>query len=255
MPTLEQFQEFYAGKYWEDTAETLSLETRLQKERSRADGFKRLMIRPAKKSEVDLLDIGAGLGGVGIELAHFLDARPFSVEPDAKSRQYCRERGSVVFATLAEIPAGHRFDVIVLCHVLEHVADPAMFLRDIRERYLAAEGTLLLEVPNGITDKSIGFQHPYLFTPKALRTVLHLSGFFVTKVRPHGGGKSAMRFPYLFAQAEIGRNKWRRVPGLRVGRRLGQKWSRLVFENGLLRRFDRLLIRAGQSLRRIWLPI
>lgn len=63
MPTLEQFQEFYAGKYWEDTAETLSLETRLQKERSRADGFKRLMSRPAKKSEVDLLDIGAGLGG------------------------------------------------------------------------------------------------------------------------------------------------------------------------------------------------
>lgn len=70
-----------------------------------------------------------------------------------------------------------KFDVILLCHVLEHFMDPLEALRQLRG-YLAEDGLIYIEVPN-ILNFSIGqlqMAHTYYFSPRALNTYANHCG-------------------------------------------------------------------------------
>ncbi|HEY3350239.1 MAG TPA: class I SAM-dependent methyltransferase [Thermoanaerobaculia bacterium] len=137
-----------------------------------------------------LLDVGCATGAF---LAH-ARARgwaPRGVEISPYARAAAQRRlGAAVAATVAEIPAAERFDVVTLHHVLEHVREPVAFLADeIRPR---VGRRLLVEVPNfdSLASRRHGTrwrdlrpdQHVFHYTPSTLPRLLSRAGFRVVSV-------------------------------------------------------------------------
>jgi SAM-dependent methyltransferase len=100
-----------------------------------------------------ILDIGCG---AGTQLtAPLADAFPAiaitGVDEDTRSLAWARSHAvshNLSFLGPAELAADRRYDLIIASEVLEHVADPARFLRELTLR-LTPAGRLILTVPNG----------------------------------------------------------------------------------------------------------
>jgi SAM-dependent methyltransferase len=114
----------------------------------------------------------------GVELAEY--ARAYT----------SRVVGVPVAASLADLPAGARFDVVTLHHVLEHHTDPSAFLRDdVRPR---VGRRLVIEVPNfrSLASQVYGRhwrdlridQHVCHYEPRTLGTLVSAAGFHVADV-------------------------------------------------------------------------
>ncbi|MDR1248418.1 MAG: class I SAM-dependent methyltransferase [Treponema sp.] len=114
------------------------------------------------------------------------------------SAEYARqERGLDVRNTSLEegrFP-GASFDLVLASHLIEHLNDPAAFVREVR-RVLAPGGRFLVTTPNidGFQARlfrsrwrSAIFDHLYLFSVKTLSALLRQSGFAVERVRTWGG--------------------------------------------------------------------
>src|SRR3972149_11066474 len=73
-----------------------------------------------------------------------------AVETDRSQFAALRARlgEAAAFPDLAGLPSGRKFDLIVLAHVLEHMAQPHEFIAALVAR-LNPGGSLLVEVPNG----------------------------------------------------------------------------------------------------------
>lgn len=137
-----------------------------------------------------VLDVGCAVGTflshakargweiAGVELAEF--AR----------REASRRLGIDVMSSLDALPAGRRYDVVTLHHVLEHIQDPVAFLaRDVAPR---VGRLLLVEVPNfaSLAAQAEGprwkdlrpEQHVHHFEPRTLRAAVEAAGFEVLRV-------------------------------------------------------------------------
>lgn len=258
IPAQHWYDERYAAAYWEGQAkrEDRSEETarRLRKEHLRAVTYLRAARRAGLPATGSVLEIGCGAGGAVATLAHGLGWEATGVEPDLASRELARAIGvSVDGSTIGDlIDRGRTFDLILLSHVLEHVVDGDRFLADVL-RLLSPDGTLLIEVPNGMTNESLHLFHPYLFTRRALTSLLARHGLS-GPVMAHGGAASRMRRHYLLAV--VRRAARPQVRGLRRGRRLGQAWSRAWNRGRVLRRIDAALVRrsvrADEALLATW---
>jgi len=138
-----------------------------------------------------VLDVGCAVGTflriakrrgwevAGVELAEF--AR----------KEASRRLGIDVAGSLDALPAGRRYDVVTLHHVLEHIHDPAGFLaRDVAPR---VGRHLLVEVPNfaSLAARTEGLrwkdlrpeQHVQHFEPATLRRAVEAAGFETLRVR------------------------------------------------------------------------
>lgn len=138
-----------------------------------------------------VLEIGARSG----EALHLLQARygcaVAGVEPDRRLAAFgSRTLGLPVVQGLferADYPDGS-FDLVILCHVLEHCYSPRRTLEKIR-RLLTPCGAVYVEVPNLETpygSLSDYFQeaHPYTFSPVTLQRVARAAGFAVLRAEP-----------------------------------------------------------------------
>jgi SAM-dependent methyltransferase len=87
-------------------------------------------------------------------------------------------------ADLAGVDGG--YEVVSFSHVLEHVADPAAFLGQVRAA-LRPDGVVLCEVPN-VEERGTGAHEPHVlfFNAEALRRTLEQSGFVVTHLSTAG---------------------------------------------------------------------
>jgi 2-polyprenyl-3-methyl-5-hydroxy-6-metoxy-1,4-benzoquinol methylase len=145
-----------------------------------------------------LLDVGCGNGGF-LVLARQAGWQVEGVDFDAGAVQVARSRGLEVHHGGIEVLTKREtgFDVITICHVIEHVYDPVAILRQLHA-LLKPGGTLWLDTPNlgSLGARRFGPnwrdldppRHLVLFNPASLRRALTEAGF--QSLRQHWRGLS-----------------------------------------------------------------
>jgi len=143
-------------------------------------------IRTLAPNASSLLEVGCGFG-------HFLDhAKDFGfetlgVEVDSGRAEVARSKGHQVYCgELQEICQPLRVDVVILHHIIEHLADPFQMLEQVRI-VLVPGGLLFVGTPNfsSFRAKLTGAHFEHLcppehisyFTPESLRLALKGAGF------------------------------------------------------------------------------
>lgn len=139
-----------------------------------------------------MLDVGCGEGDY-LKIIQGLGWKVYGVEPNATAAALLRDKGIPVFEGGFEdacIPEDS-VDCIMMRHVLEHVYDPAFFIRKSRS-VLKKDGCLVISVPNAASLSRRVFgssayhldppRHFCMFTPKSLRMLLEAGGFRVEKM-------------------------------------------------------------------------
>ncbi len=104
-----------------------------------------------------ILDVGCGYGEILYSLKKDYSSKVVGVEPSPESAKYGNELFSVPIrpVLIEEFKQKEKFDIIWCSHVLEHVSDPTVFLKKIKQ-LLAKDGYIFIEVPN-ILKPSGGF--------------------------------------------------------------------------------------------------
>ncbi len=101
------------------------------------------------RSKADFLDVGCGMGGY-LFAAKKLGLSVLGFEPSAEHSEVAREILELPVITDYFTPAqadGRRFDLIMLSHVIEHIYDPASFIKGLLS-VLKPGGVLLITTPN-----------------------------------------------------------------------------------------------------------
>ncbi len=96
-----------------------------------------------------MLDVGCGVGGLATALAgKGLTIDGITISPTEAERAGAVLNDTFIHNLETGLPKLRvSYDVIVCSHVLEHIANPSLLLRDIRKA-LAPGGTLIIAVPN-----------------------------------------------------------------------------------------------------------
>lgn len=149
--------------------------------------------RAAGRTSGRLLDVGAGTG----YFAAYMRDHGWTVtalEPDEGARRLALERAKLAIRPTDDLftLAPGTFDVITLWHVLEHVHDPAAYMRQFR-RLLAPDGLLVIAVPNPESRDARQYgpdwaawdvpRHLWHFSPEAMRRLFAACGFDLSAIR------------------------------------------------------------------------
>jgi len=143
-----------------------------------------------------VLDIGCA-NGVWLELARGAGWQVAGVEPDPVSRSRARDRGIEVRESVADwLSKGESFDYVTISHVIEHVHDPLMLLRDSLALLRPGRG-LFIDTPNidALGHSIYGRdwlaldppRHLILFNRDSLATAVSQAGFQHIRYRPRIG--------------------------------------------------------------------
>ena len=177
------------------------------------------------KQKKRYLDFGCGTAS----LVAYLNSKnwdAYGVEPSEKARNFStvEER---LYPSLEELPQSD-FDAIALWHVLEHLSDPAKFLKAFYDR-LDQQGHLFLALPNfnSYDAKHYGNfwaaydvpRHLWHFSAKGIIELCEANGF--TFVESKGLGFDAFYVSYLSEQHK--KSKFAFIKGMMVG-----CWSNLL---------------------------
>jgi SAM-dependent methyltransferase len=141
-----------------------------------------------------VLEVGCATGELLQLVREAGNPRVTGVEPDEAAAAAARARGLVVHSgTLEELALpSESVDVVLLQHVLEHVAEPRQALARIAQ-WLRPGGTVIVWVPNGASWAATVFgrawmgydppRHRSVFTPATLRRALAAVGLTVIDER------------------------------------------------------------------------
>jgi 2-polyprenyl-3-methyl-5-hydroxy-6-metoxy-1,4-benzoquinol methylase len=153
-----------------------------------------------------VLDIGCGEGLLMEQLATG-GIQCQGIDPSVEATQFAQKAGLNVVRGYFPHPDIHGpFDVVNMSHVLEHIADPKVLLRDVA--CIAPGGHLVLTQTNyrGVIprtfDKWYGWcpeGHFWHFTPKALRSLLQEAGFTVESVTQLSMTHQSRRHKYILS--------------------------------------------------------
>jgi SAM-dependent methyltransferase len=155
-------------------------------------------------SKVDhYLDIGCSAGLLMQRFKLGYGCPTVGVEPGEAYRSYARQQGLTIFATLDDLIASDppKFDLVSMAHVLEHIPDPVEYLLHLHEDLLAANGWLLIEVPNLYAHDCFEIAHLVSYSPHTLTQTLQKSGFEVVTLLQQGQPRSRIIPLYLTALA------------------------------------------------------
>lgn len=148
-----------------------------------------------------VLDIGCSSGVLLKQFEDEFACDIAGVEPGQRYREYAESLGVDVFSSVDILMQERKtqFDLIVLAHVLEHLPSPVSFLNNIREKLLAENGLLLIEVPNLYGHDSFELAHFITFSQRSLLNLLAKTGFKLDKVNTHGFPRSRILPLYITA--------------------------------------------------------
>lgn len=205
------------------------------------------------RSSGRLLDVGFG-AGVLLAKADEMGWECWGQEISPEPLRVARERGwRVIEGDLcaAQLPDGH-FDVICIAEVVEHLPNPADYLRA-SYRLLRPGGLLYVTTPNGrsLTARLLGVdwsvysapEHLQLFSRQSLARALRQVGFTAVRTATEGLNPAE-----LLA-------KWNRSPGtvdrVQTAYALNQRMSSGTFPRLAKRVINRLLTltRLGESIK------
>ncbi len=140
-----------------------------------------------------LLDVGAGFGWVVNEAKK----RGFDSQGIDQSKTYAAFGKKTLQidlknVSLQEFKSKEKFDIVVLNHVLEHIAEPVSFLKKING-LLKTDGLLFVACPNIdslmftlFKSRWYGlqpYQHIWQFTPDSLERLIESNGFKTDKLQ------------------------------------------------------------------------
>ena len=163
---------------------------------------------------VQVLEYGGGLGNNLLAVAK--RAQTWMVEPSEIGRDFARKAGITVAPSLREI-AHMQFDIILCRHVLEHVDDPLVTLKQIHHA-LKPDGRLILVVPcenmMALPNEEDLDHHMYCWSPRTLGNLVERAGYRVARTYfEYFGAKQRLLPLYRF----MGGNAYARAVRL-VGR-------------------------------------
>lgn len=193
---------------------------------ARAEAIVRVLGR-VRKSVSAVLDYGCGDGFLGREVQRALSASALAgidVHLPEASCGVQHVDGATVELTRDEATLEQRrFELVLLCDVIEHVEDAEQFLRGIIERRLASGGLLLLTVPAfqllfSSHDRALRHYRRYSL-PQLRQTVSNVeldhveSGYlFASLLAARGLGKLGELVRKPTADAEFGVGGWKSGP-------------------------------------------
>jgi 2-polyprenyl-3-methyl-5-hydroxy-6-metoxy-1,4-benzoquinol methylase len=186
-----EYRQLYQGEAGPNTKD-------LAIQQSRAQGlveFAQAVIKPGIRH----LDIGCSSGMLLQGFTQAYATFPTGIEPGDAYRSYAQASGLIVYPNLDALLAAQpdRFDLISLAHVLEHIAEPVLYLRSLREKLLAPDGWLLLEVPNLYAHDSFEVAHLLAFSAHTLTQTVRQAGYRVEIIRQTGMPRSQLIPLYL----------------------------------------------------------
>jgi SAM-dependent methyltransferase len=188
-PTLAEQDRYYFREYYKKPGKALErpvggLAKLFDRSRVRSVAAGR---RPGR-----VLDVGCGEGGILARLRE-LGWEAWGVETSSAGSALAAQRGLKIFnkpLTECGLPERH-FDVISFWHSIEHVTEPAAYLKEAR-RLLKDDGTLFLAFPN---IESLEFRlfkgnwfhldlprHILHFSPETMGKLLRACGFETKRV-------------------------------------------------------------------------
>lgn len=184
MPTEAELERYYATDYRLDYQWAARKDPpRFHQTRSQREAEARYqLLAPLLGEKARILDVGSGSGeflGLTAAAGH----RSAGIEPgeafaDFARRTY-RARVLVTSWQTARLKASS-FDLICAHHVLEHLREPVMALRQLA-CWLKDDGILYISVPNALSDRKnplqqFHFAHVHHFTPLTLRQAALAAG-------------------------------------------------------------------------------
>lgn len=168
--------------------------------RARREHLHAIIHRLALPSTCTILDAGCGSGGNLAMLASVGTVEAFEYDTAMRARAQARGIGTVDYGALPhDIPfRPHRYDLITLLDVLEHLEEPVASLAALHER-LAPGGALVISVPAyqwlwGPHDER--HEHKRRYTATRLRAELREAGLTVT----HMTYANTLLFPLAVVQ-------------------------------------------------------
>jgi len=133
-----------------------------------------------------LLEIGPGLGYT-LRYFHSKGFQVKAIEPDkVNASRINKYFGKMICANgdSEKIRIKDKFDIIYMCHSLEHIVSPLAFLKKIRDN-MEKDSIIFVEVPNCENKKMMHSSavenetHVYHYTKKSLKSVFEKSGFTI----------------------------------------------------------------------------
>jgi SAM-dependent methyltransferase len=193
------------------------------------------------------LDVGSSAGIFMLKLQEQFGCQAIGIEPGSAYRQQAQDQGLLVYPSLEEMAGmeNDRFNLISLVHVLEHLPDPLEALAELRRKWLAPDGWLLLEVPNLYVHDSLELAHLSAFSQHSLRQLVTRAGFTVTWLGAHGQPRSKLLKLYLTLLARPA------AEGQAVLKVQAERQVRFKRQVGLT--YRKVIERLAPSL--AWLPI
>jgi 2-polyprenyl-3-methyl-5-hydroxy-6-metoxy-1,4-benzoquinol methylase len=174
-----------------------------------------------KDKNLQILDIGCGLGQALNYLKNKGFANLFGVDINDESIEICRKNGLSVekITDIREFAAnykGEKFDRIIMSHVLEHIDKNLIIdtLIHIKKFLLKDGGVFLLMVPNaqsytGSYWRYEDFTHTILFTAGSCNYVLKSAGFTTIDFIDPDGTKHMSPVKRTIIKILIGYHKWK----------------------------------------------
>jgi 2-polyprenyl-3-methyl-5-hydroxy-6-metoxy-1,4-benzoquinol methylase len=144
-----------------------------------------LLAERLRRPGLRILDVGCGTGGVLSGLSAY--GTTIGVDRSPRALHHSRVRGvtHVAAADMDRLPFGAAaFDLVIMLDVLEHFADEAAVLRDVR-RLLRPDGALLVSVPAFqalFSEHDVALQHFRRYAAPQLRRALEANGFDVRRL-------------------------------------------------------------------------
>jgi SAM-dependent methyltransferase len=148
-PNERAFKTIYPDNYgnYNTKSDDLSYVKKLSNARQSAS-IKKLITKLINKSEFSVLDVGCGDGAF---LDRIKEAFPasvtFGVEPDPIAAQVGSRSHNVFNGFIENFKSDRQYDLIVSSHVIEHLAEPVAFLKELKA-YLKPGGKIIIDTPN-----------------------------------------------------------------------------------------------------------